>query len=282
MCEPMWQCSPTSSSYGWASTRRTAPAAAPEASENPNFWSSWPVCDELVGVRLDAGGHADVDPLPHPGPPRRRRPAARARRRSRARRARPRPPTARSARRPTCCCRGTAAARWGSRRAAPRRARRRCRRRATGPPRPPSGRRRAQERLASVVDVGAREGLAPGAAAGQQVGLVQHVRGGAVLRRERAHVDPADRERRRRPAGGARPDHRVEVVVEPQAGHRAGHIRSGALTPSRPRPFSSTVRVARHSSSRGPVVGATSSSPLGSTWHSSQNRCADLATFSSR
>ena len=43
MCEPMWQCSPTSSSDGRASTRRTASAAAPLASEKPNFWSSWPV-----------------------------------------------------------------------------------------------------------------------------------------------------------------------------------------------------------------------------------------------
>ena len=97
--------------------------------------------DVLVGVRLDAGRHPDVDPLAHAG-------AlgdggqplelvegvdddaadADARRRARARRR-------------SCCCRGRAAARRGSRRAARRRARRRCRRRATGPPRRPSGRR---------------------------------------------------------------------------------------------------------------------------------------------
>ncbi len=43
ICEPMWQCRPTSSNDGRASTRRTASAAAPAANENPNFWSSCPV-----------------------------------------------------------------------------------------------------------------------------------------------------------------------------------------------------------------------------------------------
>ena len=74
-----------------------------------------------------------------------------------------------------------------------------------------------------------------------------------------------------------------QVAVQRPGRVRAhAHIRSGALTPSSPRPFSSTVRVAFQSSSRGAVVAGTGSSPLGSTWHSSQNRWADLATFSSR
>src|SRR4249919_3279993 len=39
----MWECRPARSRPGAASTRRTASSAAPEDSENPNFWSSWAV-----------------------------------------------------------------------------------------------------------------------------------------------------------------------------------------------------------------------------------------------
>lgn len=50
-----------------------------------------------------------------------------------------------------------------------------------------------QERLARVEDVGVRaEGLAPGTAAGPEVGLVQDVGGGAELLRETADVQSAD------------------------------------------------------------------------------------------
>ena len=40
ICEPMCECSPISRSPGSATTRRTASAASPPASEKPNFWSS--------------------------------------------------------------------------------------------------------------------------------------------------------------------------------------------------------------------------------------------------
>lgn len=43
------------------------------------------------------------------------------------------------------------------------------------------------------------------------------------------------------------------------------HIRSGALTPSSPRPLASTTRVASHSESRAAVSGVAGSSPIGST-----------------
>ena len=40
ICEPMCECSPSSSRPGASSTRRTASRAAPSAIEKPNFWSS--------------------------------------------------------------------------------------------------------------------------------------------------------------------------------------------------------------------------------------------------
>ncbi len=42
-CEPRWQCRPTRSRMGWASTRRTASAAWSPARVKPNFWSLTPV-----------------------------------------------------------------------------------------------------------------------------------------------------------------------------------------------------------------------------------------------
>ena len=43
------------------------------------------------------------------------------------------------------------------------------------------------------------------------------------------------------------------------------YIRSGALTPSRPRPLASTMRVASHSQSRASVSAPGTSSPWGRT-----------------
>ena len=40
---PMWECRPSSSRPGAATTRRTASRASPEVIEKPNFWSSWAV-----------------------------------------------------------------------------------------------------------------------------------------------------------------------------------------------------------------------------------------------
>ncbi len=149
----------------------------------------------------------------------------------------------------------------------------------------PPGDRGAQERLARVVDVAVGspfrpERVAPRPAAAAEVVLVQDVRGGAELRREVADVDAPEAQDAVLAAGrGDRPDGGLQVAAQPQHG---GHIRSGAETPSRRRPFSRTVRVARHSSSRGARSSDAGSSPFGSTWQSSQNRCAGLATFSSR
>ncbi len=43
ICEPMWQCRPTSSRCGWSSIRVTACCAEPSVIDRPNFWSSVPV-----------------------------------------------------------------------------------------------------------------------------------------------------------------------------------------------------------------------------------------------
>ena len=148
----------------------------------------------------------------------------------------------------------------------------------------PAGDRRAEERLAGVVDVAVVERLPPahGTAPGSRPrrGRRRGVPNSAARSRD---VDPGQREHARRRRGPPRagqttgsrsvPAHgpRRVVTSAPVRSRRAGAGRSPAPT-----------RVARHSSSRGAVVGATSSSPLGSTWQSSQKRCADLATFSSR
>ena len=161
--------------------------------------------DVLVGVGLDARRDPQVDRLPHAGARRRRRRAGRARRRSRRRRARRRPGPPAPARRPTCCCRGTAAVRReaGAQRDGELAAG------ADVEPQPllghPARDRGAQERLGGVVDVAAREGVAPGPAAGAEVGLVEHVRRGAELGRERPHVDAAELEDAVVGAAGAAP-----------------------------------------------------------------------------
>ncbi len=134
----------------------------------------------------------------------------------------------------------------------------------------PAGDRDTEERLARVVDVAVggtgAERDAPLAAPLPEVILVQHVRRGAVLERQVADVDATDRQHATDATGGARPDGRVEGQADPrlQHGHRR-HIRSGALTPSRPSPLASTTRVASHSQSRARPRSLAGSSPCGST-----------------
>src|SRR5919107_3694868 len=72
---------------------------------------------------------------------------------------------------------------------------------------------RAEERLARVVDVVVREGLAKSAGAAPEVRLVEDVRRGAVLGDEVPQVHAADLERPRGVlAGGAAPQQRLELV----------------------------------------------------------------------
>ena len=120
----------------------------------------------------------------------------------------------------------------------------------------PAGDLGAQERLGGVVDGAALERLRARRGPGAEVVLVEHVRGGAELGGEVAHVDAAELERAVGRAAGASPARRPgrgRPRARAAGQRRGAHMRSGALTPSRARPFSSTVRVARQSSSRGAV-----------------------------
>ena len=150
----------------------------------------------------------------------------------------------------------------------------------------PAGDRRAQERLAGVVDVAAREAVAEGAGPGAEVGLVQDVRRRPVLGR------PGRSAGRRRPRGRRRPccavrDHssgtsaltspgsrshagpRTETAAcaQPASCARIGShpLRGGDAEQARARwPARSRGRVDEQQP--GPVeVGATGSSPSGST-----------------
>ena len=135
----MCECSPSSSSPGASSTRRTASIASPDVIEKPNFWSSWAVamyswvCAStpavtrtitragLPGLRRHRGEPVDlvegVDDDPADARPRRRG----------------------AARRSSCCCRGSRSGPGRSRPAARRSARRPSTRRGRAPPRRPSG-----------------------------------------------------------------------------------------------------------------------------------------------
>ncbi len=115
----------------------------------------------------------------------------------------------------------------------------------------PASDRRAQERLAGVVDVGVAaerppERIAIGHRPPAQVGLVQHVRRGAVLARDVADVHAADPQRAVVTAPDRRsPQPRDQVVdvlghLQPprpaDAGvHLAGDVRGHALHPVRSR-----------------------------------------------
>src|SRR5690606_13869901 len=144
-----------------------------------------------------------------------------------------------------------------------------------------------QERLAGVVDVcpgqaalgreRGRERLGEGAGASAQVVLVQDVRGRSVLGRDLTQVRAGDGEGT--VPGAAHPGgpHATRCTVRFRRGHdaggavrgtgRAGHIRSGALTPSSARPLRSTWVVASLSHSRAVCTGSTGSSPRGVTRH---------------
>ena len=203
----------------------------------------------------------------------------------------------------SCCCRGS--------RSAPGRTRP-ARATVSSPPEqtsrqsPSSATQRAtvgaQERLAGVEDVVRRERVAEGAGPGPEVGLVEDVRRGAVLGDQVGQRDAADARARRRPCAAV-VDHRCgtsalgSVGWRSQAGPRRApgrrapsrpvrvgttHIRSGAETPSRPRPLASTVRVAATSTSRARCRSAGSSSPSGSTRHSCRRTGGTTAAVSSR
>ena len=137
----------------------------------------------------------------------------------------------------------------------------------------PAGHRGAEERLAGVEDVVAGERVAERAGPGPEVGLVEDVRRGAVLGDQLGQRHPADLEdavdlaRGRRPqvARPARWGRRAGAARTGPAGRRRRapsrprgrpHIRSGAETPSRPRPLASTVRVAATSTRRASLTGA--------------------------
>ena len=64
ICEPMCEWMPMSSRPSSWSTRRTASAACPPASANAELLVLVGGGDELVGVRLDADGDADLHALP--------------------------------------------------------------------------------------------------------------------------------------------------------------------------------------------------------------------------
>ena len=97
-----------------------------------------------------------------------------------------------------------------------------------------------------------------------------------------AYVDAADVQHAVAALGADRPDPRVEgvevlrrrsermrggdaVTVQRTGGMGAHYIRSGAVTPSRPSPLASTMRVASTSHSRARVRSVAGSSPIGST-----------------
>ena len=100
---------------------------------------------------------------------------------------------------------------------------------------------RQRNDLPGVVDVAAVERAAPGSAAHAEVVLVEDVGGRTELAGKVVHPDaahgkaPVVHARRERPDGGV------------EAG---AHIRSGVDTPSRPKPFASTIRVAWQSNRR--------------------------------
>lgn len=149
----------------------------------------------------------------------------------------------------------------------------------------PPGHLGAQERLRRVVH---RARLAVGLgelpAAGTEVGLVQHEQRRAVARGQLPDVHAGDLHRAvcRTPAGVARPHVRrqrvqffrgcrrdaggvgrdVQVGVPGSGGVRS-HIRSGALTPSRPRPSAMTRRAAAPSATLARCCSDVGSSPLG-------------------
>ena len=165
----------------------TASAAAPPASEKPNFWSSWAVamnswvCASTPTVtRTSTRGRT-------PALARRARPAGRSRRTSRRRsgRRRRRAPRRSSAHRLVVAVQARSAPAGIPAAQRDRQLAAGADVEAAGPPRRrPADDRRAQERLAGVVDVARRRTPSREVpAAGPEVGLVEDVRPGCRTRR---------------------------------------------------------------------------------------------------
>ncbi len=286
ICEPMWECRPTRSRPGAASTRRTASRASPPASEKPNFWSScavamnsWVCASTPTVVRTSTGWV--VPRSVH-------RRDSRSISASESTTIRPTPASsaaASSASDLLLPCRSIRSPGKPARTAT-----------ASSPPvhtsRPspssldPAGHRGAEERLGGVEDHRAAERLPVVAAAPAQVGLVQQEDRAAVLGHQVGDVVAAQGQAPAAVPGEAeRPDGRVQraqvvggtavqALVGELAGPRPGgvgthrrtaYIRSGALTPSSRSPLASTTRVASTSQSRARWVSVGSSSPRGST-----------------
>ena len=151
----------------------------------------------------------------------------------------------------------------------------------------PAGHLNGQERLGRVVHerrVAERGGVL--GAAGAEVGLVHHEQRRAVLLRERrARPRPARRTTPSSPRPALRghtaasssssssavdgrgpavlPGGRTSACRGPAGCARIAYIRSGARTPSRPRPLARTWRTAAHRTRRAVVSGVASSSPCG-------------------
>ena len=149
----------------------------------------------------------------------------------------------------------------------------------------PAGDLGAQERLGRVADVlAAAERRGDLAAARPEVVLVDDEDRGAELVGDVGDLHTGDRHNTVVAANGvARPHIRrerqqlirrlrtwrgayvVDFLGVPGTGGMRVHIRSGAVTPRMPRPFSMTWRVAWHSASRAVCSSLGSSSPCGRT-----------------
>ena len=130
----------------------------------------------------------------------------------------------------------------------------------------PARDRDGQERLARVVDVDARADLRE-----RRLERARGSRGRGRAGRPRRGRRPGCRARRRA-SRTSTPADRHGTVGRPGdpggpglAGDRRAHIRSGALTPSRPRPLARTWRVASFSHRRVRCTSPTTSSPNGAT-----------------
>ena len=105
ICEPMWLCRPTRRRLSASNTRRDRVHRVAAGEREAELLVLVRGGDELVGVRLDADGHADQHVLHHAGRTGDRLEPVDLDRASRRPRARHRHATAASSSGPTCCCR---------------------------------------------------------------------------------------------------------------------------------------------------------------------------------
>ena len=178
MCEPMWQCSPTSSSDGSGEHPADRLGRGAGGQREAELLVLLAGLDVLVGVRLDAGRDPDVDALADPGPLGDGREPGDLLGGVDDDACRRRPSTARVelGDRLVVAVEPQPLRREAGRAARPR-ARRRCRRRARAPPRRPTARRpwTGTPCRRSYVPVGQpSKAVAPGAAARPEVVLVEH------------------------------------------------------------------------------------------------------------